>query len=151
MNSKDQNHSFNIVIYILNSCDETQRASGATKIKPEKERLGKMMHELVGKDETRNIYEKSLDQVKKTVLDIMRGEDIQIILFGSRARGDFNRFSDIDIGILPRNECNKKKLTILKEKLEDMNIPYKVEVVDISKVSQIFREKALKEGKLWKS
>jgi hypothetical protein len=52
---------------------------------------------------------------------------------------------------LPRNECNKKKLTILKEKLEDMNIPYKVEVVDISKVSQIFREKALKEGKLWKS
>ena len=98
-----------------------------------------------------NIYEKSLNQVKKIVLDIFRGEDIQIILFGSRARGDFNRFSDIDIGILPKNECNKKKLTILKEKLEDMNIPYKVEVVDISKVSQIFREKALKEGKVWKS
>lgn len=33
-----------------------------------------------------NIYEKSLNQVKKTVLDIFRGEDIQIILFGSRAR-----------------------------------------------------------------
>jgi predicted nucleotidyltransferase len=98
-----------------------------------------------------NIYEKSLNQVKKTVLDIFRGEDMQIILFGSRARGDFNKFSDIDIGILPKNECNKKKLTILKEKLEDMNIPYKVEVVDISKVSQIFREKALKEGKIWKS
>ena len=61
------------------------------------------------------------------------------------------KISDIDIGILPKNECYKKKLTILKEKLEDMNIPYKVEVVDISKVSQIFREKALKEGKVWKS
>ncbi len=109
------------------------------------------MQELATNKEKLKIYEKSLAQVKKTVLDIMSGEDIQIILFGSRARGDFNRFSDIDIGILPKNEYNKMKLTILKEKLEDMNIPYKVEVVDISKVSQIFLEKVLKEGKVWKS
>jgi hypothetical protein len=47
LNSKDQNHSFNIVIYILNSCDEIQRASGAIIIKQEKERFGKMMQELV--------------------------------------------------------------------------------------------------------
>ncbi len=98
-----------------------------------------------------NIYEKCLEQVKKAVLDTFEGEKIQIILFGSRARGDFNRHSDIDIGILPKNEYNKKKLIILKEKLENMNIPYKVEIVDISKVSRVFREKALKEGKVWKN
>ncbi|KCZ71758.1 nucleotidyltransferase family protein [Candidatus Methanoperedens nitroreducens] len=98
-----------------------------------------------------DIYEESLEQVKKTVLDALRGEDVMIILFGSRARGDYSRRSDIDIGILPKNEYSKKKLILLKEKLEEMNIPYKVEVVNLSKVSKVFREKALKEGVLWKS
>ncbi len=98
-----------------------------------------------------DIYEESLKQVKKTVLDALRGEDVMIILFGSRARGDYSRRSDIDIGILPKNEYSKKKLILLKEKLEEMNIPYKVEVVNLSKVSKVFREKALKEGVLWKS
>ena len=65
MISKNRNHSFNIVIYILNSCDETQRASGAIKIKQEKERLGKLMKELAASDEKLNIYEMSLNQVKK--------------------------------------------------------------------------------------
>ncbi len=74
-----------------------------------------------------------------------------IILFGSRARGNFDRRSDIDIGILPKNEYDHKKLILLKEKLEDMNIPYGVDVVDISKVSKVFRDKALKEGVIWKS
>ena len=93
-----------------------------------------------------DIYEESLEQVKKTVLDALRGEDVIIILFGSRARGDYSRRSDIDIGILPKNEYSKKKIILLKEKLEEMNIPYKVEVVNLSKVSKVFREKARKEG-----
>ncbi len=97
-----------------------------------------------------DIYEKSLEQVKKTVLDSLRGEDVMIMLFGSRARGDYSRRSDIDIGILPKNKYSQKKLILLKEKLEEMNIPYKVEVVNLSKVSKVFREKALKEGVLWK-
>jgi predicted nucleotidyltransferase len=97
------------------------------------------------------IYKRSLEQVKKAVLDNLSGEDVMVMLFGSRARGDFRRCSDIDIGIVPKNEYNQKKLILLKDKLEEMNIPYKVEVVDLSKVSKIFREKALKEGIIWKS
>lgn len=98
-----------------------------------------------------SIYEKSLERLKSVVLDALRGEDVMIILFGSRARGDFDRRSDIDIGIIPKEKYDQKKLILLKEKLEDMNIPYKVDVVDISKVSEIFRDKVLKEGKVWKS
>jgi len=98
-----------------------------------------------------DIYKKSSELIKKTVLDALGEEDVTIMLFGSRARGDFMRRSDIDIGILPKNEYNQKKIILLKEKLEEMNIPYKVEVVDLSKVSKVFREKALKEGVIWKS
>ncbi len=98
-----------------------------------------------------SIYEKSLERLKSVVLDTLKGEDIMIILFGSRARGDFDRRSDIDIGIMPRKKYDQKKLILLKEKIENMNIPYKIDIVNISKVSDVFREKVLKEGKIWKS
>jgi predicted nucleotidyltransferase len=101
--------------------------------------------------ESESIYERSLERLKSVVLDTLRGEDVMIILFGSRARGDFDRRSDIDIGIIPKKKYDQKKLILLKEKLENMNIPYKVDVVDISKVSEIFKDKVLKEGKIWRS
>ncbi|MDP2753332.1 MAG: nucleotidyltransferase domain-containing protein [Nitrospirota bacterium] len=97
------------------------------------------------------IYDKSLEQIKAVVLDAFSGEEVMIILFGSRARGDFDRRSDIDIGIMPRKKYDQKKLILLKEKLENMNIPYKIDIVNISKVSDVFREKVLKEGKIWRS
>ncbi len=98
-----------------------------------------------------SIYEKSLERLKSVVLDTLRGEDVMIILFGSRARGDFDRRSDIDIVIIPKKNYDRRKLILLKEKLENMNIPYKIDVVDISKVSEVFRDKVLREGKIWKS
>jgi predicted nucleotidyltransferase len=98
-----------------------------------------------------SIYEKSLEHIKAVVLDAFRGEDVMIMLFGSRAREDFDRRSDIDIGIMPGKKYDQKKLILLKEKLENMNIPYKIDIVNISKVSDVFREKVLKEGKIWKS
>ncbi|MBU3966407.1 MAG: nucleotidyltransferase domain-containing protein [Euryarchaeota archaeon] len=98
-----------------------------------------------------NIYSKSLDMIKSLILETFRDDDIRIMLFGSRARGDFDRRSDIDIGILPGKKYDSKKLVFLREKLENMNIPYKVDIVDISRVSEIFRKKALKEGEIWKN
>jgi predicted nucleotidyltransferase len=47
-----------------------------------------------------DIYRKSLEQISM-ILETFR-DDIRIMLFGSRARGDFNRRSDIDIGILQK-------------------------------------------------
>lgn len=96
-------------------------------------------------------YQKSLNQVKGIVLDALKDEDITILLFGSAARGDVHRFSDIDIGLLPKNHYNKSKIILLKEKIEDLNIPYTVDLVDISKVSDTFRNKVLREGEIWKN
>ena len=98
-----------------------------------------------------NFYKTSLDRIKAVVLEFLIDEDVMIILFGSAARGDAHRFSDIDIGILPRNNYNKKKLILLKEQLDDMNIPYTVDLVDISKVSDVFKKQVLSEGVIWKN
>jgi predicted nucleotidyltransferase len=92
-----------------------------------------------------------LDKVKSQILDSLKDENTTIILFGSRARGDFNKFSDIDIGLLPHDELDNKKITLLKDLLENMNIPYTIDIIDLSKVSDTFRQKALKEKIVWKN
>ncbi len=97
------------------------------------------------------VYEKALKLLEDMVKDAFKDGDVNIVLFGSRARGDYAKTSDIDIGILPKGKINKKKLILLREKLENSNIPYKVDVVDLSQTSREFRVKALKEGILWKS
>jgi len=58
--------------------------------------------------------------------------------------------SDIDIGILPGKNFDRRKLIFLKERTEDLNIPYTGDIVDLSRVSKVFKEKALREGVVWK-
>jgi len=55
------------------------------------------------------------------------------------------------VGILPKGEVNKSKITLFREKIETSNIPYKVDVVDLAQASKEFSDKVLKEGLLiWK-
>jgi uncharacterized protein len=96
------------------------------------------------------IYQKSIQDLKSLIFEILREENVTVILFGSRARGDFNRVSDIDIGILPGKNFDRRKLVFLKDRIEDLNIPYTVDIVDLSRVSEDFKEKALREGVVWK-
>ena len=93
---------------------------------------------------------KYLEELKNLVLEILKDEKVKIILFGSRARGDNNAVSDVDIGLMPYGKIDKKKVILLKEKIEDLNIPYKVELVNFSEVSQDFRKEAAKGAIVWK-
>jgi uncharacterized protein len=96
------------------------------------------------------IYQKSIQDLKSLVFETLKEENVTVILFGSRARGDFSQVSDIDVGVLPGKNFDRKKLVLLKERIENLNIPYTVDVVDLSRVSEVFKEKALKEGVVWK-
>jgi len=99
-----------------------------------------------------NIYERSLELLKDIARDVFKGEDVTVVLFGSRARGDYFETSDMDVGILPKGEMNKSKIALFRERIENSNIPYKVDVVDLSQASKEFTDKVLKEGLLiWKS
>ena len=91
-----------------------------------------------------------LERLKKLILTAMEGEKVKIILFGSRSRRDNCGTSDVDIGLIPRGRVDKKKVVLLKEKIEGLNIPYKVEIVDFSTVSPDFKKEALKGAATWK-
>jgi len=98
------------------------------------------------------IYKSSLELLKGIIRDVFKDDDVTVILFGSRARGDYFETSDMDIAILPRSEMNKIKIALFRERIENSNIPYKVDVVDLSRASKQFTNKVLKEGvPIWKS
>lgn len=89
-------------------------------------------------------------KLKKMVIDFFKYDRVKIVLFGSRARGENYISSDVDIGIIPYGEFEGEKITLLKEKIEDLNIPYKVEIVNFMEVSKEFKQEALKDVMIWK-
>ncbi len=88
--------------------------------------------------------------LKDALLKFLSDEDVKIVLFGSRARGDFVNTSDVDVGIIPGEKFDRKKLTLLYEYIDKLNIPFKVEIVDLSMVSEDFKQATLKEAVVWK-
>jgi len=94
--------------------------------------------------------ERFIIELKKMTVDFFNKDDVKIILFGSRARKDNYTSSDVDIGIIPTEEFDEKKITLFKEKIENSNIPYKVYVINFKDVSLSLKEGALKEAVIWK-
>ncbi|MCB9747032.1 MAG: nucleotidyltransferase domain-containing protein [Candidatus Omnitrophica bacterium] len=92
----------------------------------------------------------SLKQLKDLILLNLKDESIKVFLFGSSAREDYENGSDIDIGLLPKESVNENIITILKEKIEHLNIPYKVELVNFRETSEEFVNDAMKDAVIWK-
>jgi len=98
-----------------------------------------------------SVYEASLELLKNMVEDVFKGEEAMVILFGSRAKGDYLETSDIDVGILLKGKGCKSKIALLQERIENSNIPYKVDVINLSEASKEFTDNVLKGGQLiWK-
>ena len=67
------------------------------------------------------------------ILEVFREipEVERVILFGSRARGDFKKTSDIDLAVYFKGESKKLKLIRM---LEDVRCILKFDVVDMNSV-----------------
>jgi predicted nucleotidyltransferase len=92
----------------------------------------------------------NLTALKKLVLDHLKDEKAKVVLFGSRARKDNRPFSDVDIGVIPYGEFHEIKITLLRDELENFNVPYRVEIVNFSEVSEDFKKEAFKDSIVWK-
>jgi len=88
--------------------------------------------------------------IKDRVLEYLRDQEVGILLFGPRSRKNRHRGSDIDIGIIPKGRFDPQRLVLLRNFLENLNTPYKVDLVDFSKVSEVFKKEALKEAEWWR-
>jgi len=58
---------------------------------------------------------KLITKLKHNLEELFSADKVRLILFGSRARGDFDRYSDIDIAVIVKGLTKKQKNLILEE------------------------------------
>lgn len=95
--------------------------------------------------------EKYLNQVRELVLRETSALDCTILLFGSRARGEHRRSSDIDIAFcgLSEQAFTRVRDRLLAE-IEESIIPHHVDLVNMDNAPADFKNVAMSEVILWK-
>jgi predicted nucleotidyltransferase len=74
----------------------------------------------------------------------------KIYLFGSYARGDFSRSSDVDIAVDNGEPISLVEKAQIANMIDVLNLTQNVDVVDFQALPSHLQEKILKEGILWK-
>ena len=99
------------------------------------------------------MIEKYLERYKKILLRIIhkRLPGCKVYLFGSRARGDSDPGSDIDLALDSGEVIGFDVISRLKGEIEETNIPLKVDLVDLNDVDDDFKKKVIREGMLWEN
>ncbi len=92
-----------------------------------------------------------LEKIKQNVLNELAGEDVGIALFGSAAVGTETNASDIDVAIIPRGIINRAALSRVRERVEELTVPYVVDIVDFSMASESFKKNALLHAVWWRA
>lgn len=87
--------------------------------------------------------------VRRIVLQGLGGRKARVYLFGSWAKGQASRVSDIDVAVDPLEPLPVGLLAEIKEELEESNVLYPVDLVDLSAAGPEFRRAVLSEGILW--
>ena len=98
-----------------------------------------------------NHWEKPLKDLLLQELERSGYSEISLFLFGSRAEGIAAAASDIDIGIKGEKPLSFPLLSYLHEKIDELNLPLKVDLIDFQKVSAEFAEHAMKGAIVWKN
>jgi len=91
----------------------------------------------------------TLQKTKDIVLKALGDQDVQIYLFGSWARHEQKKSSDIDIAIEGKVDISALVRNV-REQLEDSTIPFRFDVVDMGFASEILKQRIRREGILWK-
>lgn len=89
------------------------------------------------------LSESQFDLLTQLAIQPVKEAGGRIWIFGSRARGDHQPFSDIDLLLeLPASAKIVGKIT---EALEESRLPFKVDLVLIDELAESYREGVLKE------
>ncbi|MFP5385899.1 MAG: transglycosylase SLT domain-containing protein [Bacteriovoracia bacterium] len=95
----------------------------------------------------------SPDQIKliKNAIQSVFGpdKDLRVYIFGSRATGKNRKFSDIDLAFKSKDKEINKKISLLKNKLEESSLPYKFDLINWNEILQAYMPQIKKEKKVF--
>jgi uncharacterized protein len=128
----------------LSDLDFSQFKSGRLRFRQETEAKPTVAS---GMNATR---QRAIARLRRVVLDALDVHNAAIWLFGSCARGDARQHSDIDIGILPRDELPSGFFAKLAAEIEESTIPYDVDLVDLRRADPALVDEVRREGVRWR-
>jgi len=79
-----------------------------------------------------------IDIVKQIVLKHIPKNEFAVFLFGSRAVGNANSLSDIDVGIMGTKPLPTLIMADLDSDLEESIVPFKIDLIDFYQVDKAF-------------
>jgi predicted nucleotidyltransferase len=91
----------------------------------------------------------AIQRVREIVLHGLKGQAVEVYLFGSRATGRSGAVSDIDVAVNPLKPLPVGLLGRIREELEESNVPYRVDLVDLSRLGSEWLERVRVEGERW--
>jgi uncharacterized protein len=93
-----------------------------------------------------------IEQDKQSLIRIVLKHlpNAKIFLFGSRARKDNSAESDIDVALDNEGKIDSWIMSQIREDLEESQIPFSVDIVDMNDISQNLKEQILKNRIEWK-
>ena len=103
--------------------------------------------------ETKQLTPEGLEpELKAKIIRLCKAivPDAAIWLYGSRARGKYREFSDIDLALDAGKPINFNTIAELKEILAASDIAYRFDIVDFNSISdEAFKNAVKKEMILW--
>lgn len=90
------------------------------------------------------------EAIRRRVLEAFKDIDAEVFLFGSQVTGAAGPFSDYDVGYDADEPIPGVVLGALKQALEELPIPGRVDLVDFRGVAGEFARHALRKVEVWK-
>ncbi len=91
------------------------------------------------------------EKYKKIIIPIISKQlpTAKIILYGSRARKDERKGSDIDIALDTGKKIASAYMSAILQELEDSDLPINFDIIDFYAVSERMQQEILKDGVIW--
>lgn len=83
------------------------------------------------------LTEDQYNYLLKNVITPLRSKHCELYCYGSRARGDYNKFSDLDL-MIESEQDQASTVALIKEKLTKSNFPYKVDLVQLKDFAESY-------------
>lgn len=92
------------------------------------------------------LTDEQYNQILEIIVKPLMKKGAKVYCYGSRARGDHQKFSDIDL-MVESSSKDKLKIPDLQENIQNSNFPFKVDLVHISDFAESYKSSYLRDRK----
>jgi predicted nucleotidyltransferase len=99
-------------------------------------------------DGDKDIMDSKVEYIIQKIVSIIveKADPARIILFGSRAKGNAHKGSDIDIALEGEKALTFREMRKMKELIDDVSGLYSVDIIVLRKVDDTFKDSIKESG-----